>query len=173
MITGTESGEGLRTLREKFRAAELVSFVADIATATKLDRVVIEAMDVRELAGKPERFEYALTLREFIAPPRSQSVIETQPTGTQTSDQTVNEAIDEDADQANADQVNNIVNALGTLEVQVELEDGGDFSSLRVVVEGETTSGESISTWSQDQENGLYRFEGIQEGTYTVQVELQ
>lgn len=69
VMTGTEAAEDLKTLREKFRDAEPVSFVADIATATKVGRVLIEEMGVRELAGKPERFEYALTLRELVPPP--------------------------------------------------------------------------------------------------------
>jgi outer membrane protein OmpA-like peptidoglycan-associated protein len=73
VLTGPESGDGLKTLREKFRAAEPVSFVADIASATQVDKVLIEEMGVRELAGKPERFEYALTLREFLPPPLAET----------------------------------------------------------------------------------------------------
>lgn len=72
-LTGPEAGEGLKTLREKFRAAEPVSFVADIATATKVGKVFIEEMGVRDLAGKPERFEYAFALREFLPPPPAQT----------------------------------------------------------------------------------------------------
>ena len=59
-------GEKLKKLREKFRAAEPATFVADIATATRIDTVLIEEMSVRELAGKPQRFEYAFTLREYL-----------------------------------------------------------------------------------------------------------
>ncbi|MEJ2557408.1 MAG: OmpA family protein, partial [Anaerolineae bacterium] len=66
VLTGPEAGEGLKTLRDKFRAAEPVPFVADIATAVRVDEMLIEEMGVRELAGKPERFEYAFTLREYI-----------------------------------------------------------------------------------------------------------
>ncbi|HEY9640153.1 MAG TPA: hypothetical protein V6C57_06695, partial [Coleofasciculaceae cyanobacterium] len=69
VLTGAAVEDGLNVLREKFRAAEPVSFVADIATAIKVDQVLIEELGVRELAGKPDRFEYALTLREFIPPP--------------------------------------------------------------------------------------------------------
>lgn len=69
VMTGTEAAADLKTLREKFRNAEPVSFIADIATATKVGQVLIEEMGVRELAGKPERFEYALTLRELVPPP--------------------------------------------------------------------------------------------------------
>src|SRR5579859_2670969 len=72
VLTGSEAGAGLKTLQEKFRATEPLSFVADIATATKVDQVLIEEMGVRELTGKPERFEYALTLCEFIPPPKPQ-----------------------------------------------------------------------------------------------------
>ncbi|NJD69867.1 MAG: hypothetical protein FIA90_14675, partial [candidate division NC10 bacterium] len=69
VMIGEEVADALKKLRDKFRAAEPVSFVADIATATKVDKVLIEEMGIRDLAGKPERFEYALTLREFIPPP--------------------------------------------------------------------------------------------------------
>jgi outer membrane protein OmpA-like peptidoglycan-associated protein len=73
VLTGPEAGQGLKTLREKFRAAEPISFVADIGTATKVDKVFIEEMGVRDLAGKPERFEYAFALREFLPPPPAQT----------------------------------------------------------------------------------------------------
>ncbi|MGH9940555.1 MAG: DNA circularization N-terminal domain-containing protein, partial [Blastocatellia bacterium] len=56
VMTGPEAGDDLKTWREKFRAAETVSFVADIATATKVDKVLIEEFGIRELAGRPERF---------------------------------------------------------------------------------------------------------------------
>lgn len=69
VMTGAEAGEDLKGLREKFRAAQPVPFVSDIATATRVDKVLIEEMGVRELAGKPERFEYALALREYTPPP--------------------------------------------------------------------------------------------------------
>ncbi|MEZ4706875.1 MAG: peptidoglycan-binding protein [Caldilineaceae bacterium] len=66
VLTGPEVGDNLESLRQKFRAAAPVSFTADIATATRIDQVLIEEMGVRELAGKPARFEYAFTLREYI-----------------------------------------------------------------------------------------------------------
>lgn len=70
VVTGPDAGDQLKTLREKFRGATPVPFVADIATATKVNQVLIEELGVRELAGKPERFEFELTLREFLPPPR-------------------------------------------------------------------------------------------------------
>ena len=56
VITGADSGDQLKTLREKFRSATPVPFVEDIAVATKVDKVLIEEFGVRELAGKPQRF---------------------------------------------------------------------------------------------------------------------
>jgi outer membrane protein OmpA-like peptidoglycan-associated protein len=74
VLTGPDAGDGLKHLREKFQTAQPVPFVNDIATATSVDKVLIEAMDVRELAGKPERFEYGIAIREFIPPPPPQVV---------------------------------------------------------------------------------------------------
>lgn len=73
VMTGTEAAESLKKLRAKFREGAPVSFVADIATATQVDQVLIEEFGVRELAGKAERFAYELTLREMIAPPAQQT----------------------------------------------------------------------------------------------------
>jgi outer membrane protein OmpA-like peptidoglycan-associated protein len=70
VMSGAEAGESLKTLRKKFQQAKPILFVADIATATKVGKVLIEEFGVRELAGKPARFEYQLTLREFLPPPR-------------------------------------------------------------------------------------------------------
>lgn len=70
VITGADSGDELKTLREKFRSATPVPFVEDIAVATKVDKVLIEEFGVRELAGRPNRFEFEMTLREFLPPPR-------------------------------------------------------------------------------------------------------
>ncbi|HEV2756799.1 MAG TPA: hypothetical protein VG318_13605 [Actinomycetota bacterium] len=69
VASGAEAATHLESLREAFRSLEPVDFTADIATATRIGRVLIEDMAVRELAGKPARFEYALTLRQYTPPP--------------------------------------------------------------------------------------------------------
>lgn len=68
VLTRPETLVSLADLRAKFHAAEPVPFVSDISTATLVDQVLIEEMDVRELAGQTSRFEYAFGLREFSAP---------------------------------------------------------------------------------------------------------
>ena len=165
VMTGPEASDDLKTWREKFRAAEAVSFVADIATATKVDKVLIEELGVRELAGKSERFEYELTLREFLPPPPPET--EEPPA------EEVDEQIREEVSDLSSQQVENIVNQAGILEVLVDLGDGTDYSGIMLLVEGETTGGEAFSATSVEQVDGIYRFEGIQAGTYTVSLELQ
>ena len=78
VVTGAESGEGLEKLRDKFSSATPVPFVSDISTATRVDKVLVEELGVREIAGRPERFEYSITLREFLAPPEPE-IIPQQP----------------------------------------------------------------------------------------------
>lgn len=55
-------------LDKKFRAAKPVPFTADIVSDAEIDLMFIEDLKIQELAGKPERFAYVLTLREFIEP---------------------------------------------------------------------------------------------------------
>jgi peptidoglycan hydrolase-like protein with peptidoglycan-binding domain len=69
VLAGTDSAAALKTLREKHRAAAPVAFVADIATATRIDRVLIEELEARELAGRPERTEFKLSLVEYLPAP--------------------------------------------------------------------------------------------------------
>lgn len=69
VVAGAEAGEGLEQLRAKFSTATPVAFVSDISTATRVDKVLVEELGVRELAGRPERFEYAFTLRELLEAP--------------------------------------------------------------------------------------------------------
>lgn len=165
VMTGTEAGNQLKTLRLKFRKAESVSFVEDIATATTVDKVIIEEFGVRELAGKPERYEYVLTLREYNEPPPP--VSETPPPAPAVDDE-----VQQQASNISTERIDQASNDLGTLEVQVEVADGTGFAGVRIVVEGTTSAGEPLTTFSDEQVDGLYRFTNIQAGDYSVRVEL-
>jgi hypothetical protein len=73
MLTGILFGENARTeletLRQKFQAAEPLSFAADITTATEIVDVLIEDLRVVEVAGRPNTFLYQIILRESPPPP--------------------------------------------------------------------------------------------------------
>ena len=59
----------LEEIRAKFRAGEPVSFVADITTATELETVMIETIEVTEVNEWADSFRYHIVLREDVEPP--------------------------------------------------------------------------------------------------------
>ncbi len=76
MLVGDTAVDDLTALRQKFQAHEPVSFVADIATETTVTQVLIDDLQVNELAGLLARFEYRLVLREYIPPPPPEQILD-------------------------------------------------------------------------------------------------
>jgi outer membrane protein OmpA-like peptidoglycan-associated protein len=148
VLTGTEVDEGLENLRHKFRAAAPVSFVADIATATRIDQMLIEEMGVRELAGKPARFEYAFTLREYS--PATPTEIEIPPEPPEPPEPPVETSVLE-------------------VEVQVAGEPDFDHSQTRVRVQGLDDDGNSIDRELSEREDNLWTADPFPSGNYTAQ----
>jgi hypothetical protein len=66
--SGPTSLEFVGKLDGKFRDGRPLPFVADIVTDAAIDQVIIDDLRVEELAGKPERHAYLLTLREHQEP---------------------------------------------------------------------------------------------------------
>jgi hypothetical protein len=52
----------------KFRAGAPLPFVADIVTDAGIDQVIIDDLRFEEIAGRPGRYAYLLTLREHQEP---------------------------------------------------------------------------------------------------------
>jgi outer membrane protein OmpA-like peptidoglycan-associated protein len=139
---GSTVAEELKKLREKFRAAAPVNFVADIATATQVDTVLIEEMSVRELAGKPQRFEYAFALREFIPAPAPEE--EPPPP------------------------IPEPLVATLIVEVIVEGQPNFDFSLVTVTVEGNKDDGTPHNVTLTNRTNNVWTEEDFPPGTYTA-----
>jgi hypothetical protein len=73
-IAGSLYGEEARNqfleeLRGKFKVGEPVTFAADITTATEVQYVIIEALQVQESGLAPDQLNYFLVLRESPPPP--------------------------------------------------------------------------------------------------------
>ena len=68
VAAGPDALDFTKKLEEKFRAAKPVPFTADIVKDADIALMLIDDLKFQELAGKPERFAYVLTLREFIKP---------------------------------------------------------------------------------------------------------
>ncbi len=66
--TGPDALDFVETLNDKFRAGDPVTFVADIVADAELDTLLIDDLKFQEVAGKPQRYAYVLTLREYIEP---------------------------------------------------------------------------------------------------------
>ncbi len=61
--------EFLTALREKFHAGDPVTFVADILTATEVQYVIIDTLEVAESGRRPDETTYRIILRESPPPP--------------------------------------------------------------------------------------------------------
>lgn len=138
------AAQSLQTLREKFRAAQPVSFVSDIATATEVDQVLIEDLGIRQVAGQAQRFDYALTLREFIPPPQPEVV----PPPVKPNPPT----------------------PVSTLEVEVIVtgQPAFDFSTVTVSVEGNQDDGTPLSRVLTNRANNLWTEANMPPGSYTA-----
>jgi hypothetical protein len=69
-LQGDEARDAfLKDVREKFLAGAPVDFVADIVKESELEQVLIEALEVEEVAGDPDAFRYRIVLREYTEPP--------------------------------------------------------------------------------------------------------
>ncbi len=79
IATGPEALGLIENLDRKFRAGQPVSFTADIVVDAAIEQMLIDDMRVQDLAGKPHRYAYVLTLREYIEPlePEDTSLLDT------------------------------------------------------------------------------------------------
>lgn len=73
-ITGSLHGDDVRDgflqeVRKRYKAAQPVTFVADITTATEIKYVVIKDLQFLEKANDPDHFKYKIVLDESPPPP--------------------------------------------------------------------------------------------------------
>jgi hypothetical protein len=85
VATGPDAQSFIDQLETRFREGNPLPFTADITAEAEIERVVIDDLRVQDVAGKPFRFAYVMTLREFIEPVEPEDL------------SLLNEAIGEDA----------------------------------------------------------------------------
>lgn len=68
VATGPEAKNFIDNLFELLQAGNPLPFTADILADAEIEQMVIDDLQYRDLAGKPLRYAYVLTLREFIEP---------------------------------------------------------------------------------------------------------
>lgn len=151
VLTGPEAKDRVAGLREKFRAAEPMPFVADIATATRIDPVLVESLAVRERAGRPDGFEVALALREWIEPPAPETeappILPPEPP----------------------------VEEIGALEVTVLVEGRPefDFSTVTVSARGTRDTGEDLDRPLTGRSGNVWTEEGFPPGQYEIRAVVE
>lgn len=150
-LTGPEAREGLGELRERFRAGQPVSFASDLTSATRLDRVMIEALTVVERAGHPDCFEYDLVLRDYT---EAEPVEPVEPPEPPVPPPQVEET--------------------GTLVVTVIKENDPDFDAGRVVLtaRGEQEDGTPLERPLTQREGNRWTEEDFPVGRYTVEARV-
>jgi hypothetical protein len=170
LVHGDEAGERLEKLRAKFRAAEPVSFVADITTATEVAQVLVEELTVRERAGKPGRFEVGVSLcehKEPSSPPQPGTATPPQDAGAVAR---VDDEARQDAAAAMAAAEDQIDRQVGTLVAN--LAGDVDPATVRVMATGTTDDGQPFSATLEHQGGGVFRLENVPAGEYRVEAVL-
>jgi hypothetical protein len=66
----------LDDVHSAFLAGDPVSFVADIVTATELDQVLVEALELEEVNEPAGCFHYRIRLRQYVEPPEPPTPID-------------------------------------------------------------------------------------------------
>jgi hypothetical protein len=146
-IEGAASGAGaiasLEAIRKLYKVAEPVPFVADIMTATDVKEMLIVDVQVRELAGRPSDFQYAITLEEHV--PTPEPPVPPPPPPPPPPD------------------------CVSTVEVRVVLPTGQtDFTDVVVRLQRTDVEGAPPFELTEHDGNGLFRREGIEAGEYRV-----
>jgi hypothetical protein len=68
VATGDDAGPFVAKLETKFRAGTPFDFVADITADAEVQKVVIDDLQLQELAGRPDRTAFVLSLRQSLEP---------------------------------------------------------------------------------------------------------
>jgi hypothetical protein len=68
VATGDDAAPFIDKLETKFRAGTPFDFVADIAADAQVQKVVIDDLQLQELAGRPDRTAFVLSLRQSLEP---------------------------------------------------------------------------------------------------------
>ena len=72
----TERDDFLTHVREPFLAGDPLPFVADILTATQLEQVVIEGLEVEEVNDAARAFRYRIRIRQYVEPPEPPPLVD-------------------------------------------------------------------------------------------------
>ncbi len=69
-LAGDDARDGfLEKVRAILQAGKPVDFVADIASATSIEQILVADLKVQEVAGASDSFRYQMVLTQYVVPP--------------------------------------------------------------------------------------------------------
>ena len=66
---GASASDDLETLRQVHKGGDPVDFLAEIVGKSYFSQVIIERFEVRQTAGNPGEFDFAMQVAEYVVPP--------------------------------------------------------------------------------------------------------
>jgi len=148
---GETAKEDLESLRSRFKAGAPVSFSSDISSVAEVTQVLIEELQVDDIGGTTNRYEYRMALREYSMPPEEEAAAPSQ-------EEEAREEVEEETDDALAS-----VNYIAGKVLDTDGKPQKDVTVKITYDGGEYT----IKT----NEEGIYRKDDLEPGKYTVTVD--
>jgi len=151
LIFGGEALQFVEQIRLKYKAGAPVPFSSDLSGVAEVTQVLIEELQVEEVGGVINTYTYWMVVREYTPPPEEEAPAPSQ-------DAEAAEAVQQQADD-DMTSINyitgKVVDADGNPQRDVDVKitfDGGEYT---------------VKT----DEEGVYRKEDLDPGTYTVTVD--
>ncbi len=152
LLWGPDAKTTLETLRSKCGGGAPIQFTSDLSGATEVDQVIIEQLNVDEVAGLPSRYDYTIVLKEYreLGPPIEEEAPQQEGEAEQ-------EVEDEkyDAIQSQNYVTGKILDAEGNAKQGMTVIISGDGAEYRVTTDDE----------------GVYRKDELPPGRYTITVD--
>lgn len=158
---GPDSKKTLESLKTKSDSGESVSFESDLLAAAQVNEVLIESLEIDQVAGLPSRYRYAMKLLEFKEAKEPEKV-ETEPVeGLEPEEEERTEAMQEEA----AQEVE-LESDIHDIRVRIRDANANPIKEVSVTVDGPEGKHES-----KTDDEGFVVIEDVKEGKYDISVD--
>jgi len=152
-LQGKTAKSMIEVIRSKFKQGAPLPFNSDITGSTDVTKVLIEELNVEDIAGGANRYKYSIVLREYKEPPP-------EPVTPPAQDRKAEQWAEEAAKEA--------TQSINCLTGKVLDGEGNPRSGIGVVAS--SNDGEFKG---ETDEEGVYRLEDLPSGRYRVTVDSQ
>jgi hypothetical protein len=152
-LQGKTAKSMIEVIRSKFKLGAPLPFNSDITGSTDVTKVLIEELNVEDIAGGANRYRYSIVLREYKEPPP-------EPVTPPTQDKEAEQWADEAAKEA--------TESINCLTGKVLDSDGNPRAGIGVIA-----SSDDGEFKGETDEEGVYRLEDLPSGRYRVTVDSE